>query len=254
MITPYTLTTVLGVCAAVFVWAVLRRSGQADSLSMPPRRLALLLVLGAGGAGLGAKLAFLLAEGWAHRDDPTALLTGKSITGALLGGYVGIELGKRVVGHKAYTGDYFAIAVPVGIAIGRLGCCLEGCCPGVMLGSSRWWAWTDATGQPRWPSQPAEFAFNVAFVVWAVLANRTGSYAGNRFHIYLLAYGTFRFLHEFARDNPAFAGPIGGYHLIALATAGTGALALRKRLGKQRATSAGSLLLDPVRQPPRERP
>ena len=40
---------------------------------------------------------------------------------------------------------------------------------------------------------------------------------GQRFHIYLIAYGVFRFFHEFLRDTPAILGPFSGYQIAALA-------------------------------------
>ena len=53
-------------------------------------RLVLIYVAALTGAFVGAKLVYLGAEGWLHWHDPNRwviLATGKSITGALLGGY-----------------------------------------------------------------------------------------------------------------------------------------------------------------------
>jgi hypothetical protein len=48
----------------------------------------------------------------------------------LPGGCGGVELGKRVVGYTATTGDRFAVIAPVSIVSGRVGCLLHGCCLG----------------------------------------------------------------------------------------------------------------------------
>jgi prolipoprotein diacylglyceryltransferase len=44
-----------------------------------------------------------------------------------------------------------------------------------------------------------------------------------------MAYGAFRFAHEFLRDDARWAGPVGGYHVIALAMIAVGAWMYGKR-------------------------
>jgi len=102
------------------------------------------------GAFLGAKLVYILAEGWLHWDAPDRwlqLATGKSVLGALLGGYVAVELAKKWLGYAGTTGDWFAFIAPIGIMIGRVGCFFHGCCVGVVC-ESRWYALKDAQGAP----------------------------------------------------------------------------------------------------------
>jgi len=215
--TSYVLTTVLGLAATAAVWRIAapRREGRMD-----PRLLA--VYAGAlAGAYLGAKLAFLLAEGWHHRGNWIALLSGHSVTGALVGGVLGVELAKSIVGYREGTGDLFALTVPLALAIGRVGCIAAGCCPGVECEPS-WWTVTDAHGHARWPAAGAELAFNLSFWAWAIVATRCGWIPGQRFNAYLVAYGSFRFAHEFARDDARWWGPLGGYHLAALAIVAAG--------------------------------
>ncbi|MEO8354105.1 MAG: prolipoprotein diacylglyceryl transferase family protein [Chthoniobacteraceae bacterium] len=85
------------------------------------------------GAFLGANLVYLAAEGWMFWDSPqrwVIFATGKTILGALLGGYAAVELAKHLLNYTAVTGGRFAMVVPVGIVLGRIGCLLHGCCPG----------------------------------------------------------------------------------------------------------------------------
>jgi phosphatidylglycerol---prolipoprotein diacylglyceryl transferase len=100
----------------------------------------LLIYIGAlCGAFLGAKLAYLLAEGWLDIGQPNLWLrwaTGKSVLGGLLGGYAGVEWTKKLVGHRASTGDAFALVLPVGLFLGRIGCHLHGCCQGSPVGAA----------------------------------------------------------------------------------------------------------------------
>ena len=214
----YALTTVAGILVTAFLWRRLARSeGRA-----PDDRLYAVYGGALAGAYLGAKLAFLFAEGWQHRDDWMALLSGHSVTGALLGGVAGVELAKKITGYRSATGDLFAVTVPLALAIGRIGCMAAGCCLGVECSAS-WWTVADAHGHARWPAPVAELAFNVLFLGWALCAWRFGWQRGQRFNVYLMAYGAFRFAHEFMREDARWAGSFGGYHVVALAIAATGA-------------------------------
>lgn len=243
----YLLTTLAGVAITAVVWAWLSRvqagrEGRARDARMPIIYAAALC-----GAYLGAKVAFLFAEGWHFRDNWMALLSGHSITGALLGGTVAVEAVKHAFGYTRSTGDLFAVTVPLAVAIGRVGCVAAGCCLGVECGpayADAWWAMHDAHGHARWPAPLVELAFNVAFVAWALAAWRYDWQRNQRFNIYLMAYGAFRFTHEFLRDDSRWWGAWGGYHLVALAIAATGVWMYVRRqkiaLGMQVPFSAGA--------------
>ena len=144
------------------------------------------------------------------------LLVGKTITGALLGGYGAVEWAKRRVGYLEPTGDYFAAVVPIGLMLGRVGCYTHGCCLGSEMHAS-WFTLADSEGLHRWHAVPAEFLFNLIMLgfAWACIHRRW--FKNQVFHVYLMAYGTFRFSHEFLRDTPDLLGPISGYHVAALA-------------------------------------
>ncbi len=177
-----------------------------------------------GGAFLGAKLAYLFAEGW--RDWPmpdrwSRLLSGKSVVGGLLGGYAGVEAVKRLAGYTKHTSDLFALVVPLGIALGRVGCWLQGCC----LGKPTTLAFpvaTDRAGVARWPASQVELVFQlVIFGVFLVL-RRNAFFKGRLIFLYFAAYGTFRFLHEFMRDTPPLVAGVTGYQILSLVTAAIG--------------------------------
>jgi prolipoprotein diacylglyceryltransferase len=105
---------------------------------------------------------------------------------------------------------------------------IAGCCQGRECEPS-WWTVADAHGHARWPAAQAEMAFNLVFLAWALCAWRFGWMRGQRFNIYLMAYGAFRFAHEFARDDSRWAGPFGGYHVLAIAILATGGWMFAKR-------------------------
>jgi prolipoprotein diacylglyceryltransferase len=57
-----------------------------------------------------------LAEQWLYGN--------RSILSGLVGAYVGAIVAKRLCGYRLSTGDLFAPAVAIGMAIGRVGCLL----------------------------------------------------------------------------------------------------------------------------------
>ena len=82
------------------------------------------------GALLGAKILVLLQHIYlAGQNWPQFLLLsiqGKTIVGALLGGLIGCEWTKKIIGVTKSTGDVFVYPLIVATAIGRIGCFLTG--------------------------------------------------------------------------------------------------------------------------------
>lgn len=220
--TAYGWLMLAGIFVGIIFWSRLARRDE---------RLLLIYISALVGAFLGAKLVYLGAEGWLHWHDANRwviLATGKSITGALLGGYLAVEIAKRLLNFPGTTGDWFAVIVPVGIMLGRVGCFLNGCCLGRVCEPS-WFTLNDVHGVARWPAVPLEFLFN-ALMLGVILLLRWGRIApGQLFHIYLMAYGIFRFFHEFLRDTPQILGPISGYQVASLALVGLGAAGFMSR-------------------------
>jgi phosphatidylglycerol---prolipoprotein diacylglyceryl transferase len=240
----YPLGAVLGLLLSAWGWERAVLPGQAPSTRQRHAIFAGCVL----GAVVGAKLGFLFAEGLDIVRNPEldaqmralALLHGKTVTGALLGAYAGVELAKRRVAYQQATGDSFALLAPLSLAIARLGCWAQGCCLGLPLPAAAW-TLTDQSGVPRWPAVPLEFAFNLAFLGWVAFVlwrRRPGVPArlqGQLFHVYLIAYGLFRFAHEFMRATPHWIGPWSGYHLLALAIVALGAVGFARRAVSSRA-------------------
>ena len=102
--------------------ALRRRAG--DTVIVPYRWAT--LSCAAAGAALGARGLAWLADPDATYDLSSVLLGGKTIVGGLIGGLVGVELVKLAMGIRRSTGDLYAPALAVAIAIGRIGCLLTG--------------------------------------------------------------------------------------------------------------------------------
>ena len=201
----------LGVLAAtlVFVHEARRRGNTDDRL--------LIVVTGAlvGGAvfmRLGTWLQHLdlrenatLAEQWAYGN--------RSILGGLVGAWLGVHVAKRLCGYRLRTGDLFAPAVAIGMAVGRIGCLLTEL-PGTPT-CTGWGITLDSTeaarlggpaGVPLHPSFGYEIVFHLlAFAVLGGWLRHRDLPPGETFVWYVAAYGAFRFLVEFVRGNEVVA-------------------------------------------------
>jgi prolipoprotein diacylglyceryltransferase len=129
----------------------------------------------AAGAALGARLLAWLANPEATYDLPGVLLGGKTIVGGLIGGLIGVELVKWSMGIRRSTGDLYAPALAVAIAIGRVGCLLTGIADDTSgRPTSLPWGMDLGDGVSRHPTQLYEIVVLAAMVVplWR-LARRT---------------------------------------------------------------------------------
>jgi len=219
---PYSWLLLGGIAVSLLVWSRIAKRDE---------RLLFIYVAALVGAFLGAKIVYLLAEGWLDWHQPNRwmrLATGKTIIGGLLGGYGAVKLAKMFVGYKSATGDWFALIAPLGIIMGRIGCWLHGCCQGNECRPA-WYSMDDARGVSRWPAVPVEIAFNLLALIAFTVMRKRRVLPGQLFHLYLIAYGLFRFAHEFVRATPRVPGPLSGYAMAALATAGFGAVMFWKR-------------------------
>jgi phosphatidylglycerol:prolipoprotein diacylglycerol transferase len=225
--TAYGWLMLAGIFVSIAFWSRVARRDE---------RLVLIYIAALAGAFIGAKIVYLAAEGWLHWHDENRwieLATGKSITGALLGGYAAVEIAKRFLKYRGVTGDWFALIVPLSIMLGRVGCILHGCCLGRTCDPA-WFTMTDAAGVPRWPAALVELLFNALMLGVALFLRSRKILPGQLFHIYLIAYGTFRFAHEFLRATPEILGPISGYQIAALAIVALGVFGFWQRKKEQR--------------------
>ena len=152
--TAYGWLMLAGIFVSIVFWSRLARRDE---------RLVLIYVAALAGAFLGAKLVYLGAEGWLHWHDANRwviLATGKSITGALLGGYLAVEIAKQLLKYDGATGDWFAVIVPVGIMLGRIGCLINGCCLGNVCECKSGSRSTTSTASRAGRPSPVEFLFN----------------------------------------------------------------------------------------------
>lgn len=174
-----------------------------------------------GFAMLGGMLFYVFVtytpeEIWALiRAGNWTALSGIVFYGAVIGGIIGAFLGSKVA--KDDLRDYMDIIVPLiplGHAIGRIGCFCAGCCYGRPTDSPIGIVYTHPvtdtpTGIPLLPVPLFEAAFNLLlFGFLMVLSARTRSRYLTTFW-YCLLYGAGRFVLEFFRYD-SIRGMAGG--------------------------------------------
>ena len=194
-------------------YAVFRsvRSRQGDIVSEPQRWT--VLAAAAVGALLGSRLLGL-AEQW-----PTVLAAwragrvwalllspgGKTIVGGLLGGWLGVEIVKRMSGIRRRTGDLFVLPLCVGIAVGRVGYLLAGFADDTYGKPTNLpWAIDLGDGIGRHPVQLYEILFLI--LVGVLLSANFRLPEGARFRIFLAAYLAWRIAVDFLKTQPLVHG------------------------------------------------
>ena len=207
--------TLLGILvAAALVLFESRRRGMAD------RRMATIAVGALVGAAIGARLGnwwLYLTSGGSLTLPGLLVESGKTVLGGLVGAYLGVLVTKRLIGYRTKTGDIFAPAVALGIAVGRIGCFLT-----EQIGTPTTMPWGFlppestlnripncpgcASGVAMHPSFLYEIVFFlVLFAVLQWLRPRLHHIPGELFKVFLASYVGFRFAVEFVRGNPELA-------------------------------------------------
>lgn len=174
------------------------------------------------GGALGSRLLYWFedpTETLARLDDPAFLLGGKTVVGGLIGGLVGVELTKKVLGVSGRTGDLFALPLAVGIAIGRVGCFLAGL-PDRTFGTetSLPWGVDFGDGVHRHPAQLYEALFLAGLAAVLASAARRPHAQGGIFRLFMMAYLTFRVLVDAIKPDPRLALGLSAIQWAALLT------------------------------------
>ena len=201
---------VLGYVSAYLIYRRMRaRNG--DVLAEPDRWT--VIAAAAVGALVGSR-SLGLAEQWpallaaARSGRLLAALVapgGKTVVGGLLGGWLAVEIIKRVKGIRNRTGDIFAVPLCVGIAVGRVGCFLAGLADDTYGKPTRLpWAVDFGDGIGRHPVQLYEILF---LALLAFLLTRGGPLKeGVRFCMFLAGYLAWRLAIDFIKPQPLIAG------------------------------------------------
>ena len=161
------------------------------------------------GAVLGSKLSYLLYQpaAWdAFVAHPFTALSGQSIVGGLLGGWLGVEIAKWFSGVKHSTGDAFIRPILLGLIIGRIGCFIAGQYDETSgLPTTLFWGYDYGDGIKRHPTQLFDIALAlVGLALTPALLRLTATRSGLAFKIFMAAYFWFRFWVDFLKPAPTY--------------------------------------------------
>ncbi|MDD5678168.1 MAG: prolipoprotein diacylglyceryl transferase [Kiritimatiellae bacterium] len=152
---------------------------------------------------IGARIAYVLANLDYFNQDLTLII--RVDQGGLIyyGGFIGAALAAiiyaraRRVPFRSFA-DFVITALPLGQAIGRIGCFLNGCCYGTP-GTPPWSVVVD--GVERHPTPLYETIFCMAIYGILLWYYRKRPRSGRVFALYLILYPMGRFLLEFWRGD-----------------------------------------------------
>ena len=134
------------------------------------------------------------------------------------GGFLGVLVAMLLFGRKSnrtffQVTDYIAPLVPTGLAAGRLGNFINGELPGRIIADpsnipwAMWFPQVDRLPTARHPSQLYQLALEglLLFVILWIYSRKPRPVAAVS-AVFLIGYGSFRFLAEFTREPDSFLG------------------------------------------------
>ncbi len=238
----YGLMYLVGFAAA---WWLGRRRAQRPGSGWRAEELGDLIFYCAMGAVLGGRIGYVLfyQPGY-YLSHPAAILQAWQGGMSFHGGLIGVLLACWLFGRKTGRGffavtDFVAPLVPTGLLAGRLGNFINGELWGRVTDLPWGMIFADAGALPRHPSQLYQAALEggLLFVIlWVYSARPRPVMAVSG--VFLVGYGTLRFIGEFAREPDAFLGfvafdwlTMGQLLCLPMLAAGAVLLALSRRHG-----------------------
>lgn len=157
------------------------------------------------GAGIGNKLLFLIEvpQAW-NEFGMMSLAIGQTIVGGMIGGLVGIEIAKKIVGIRYSTGDLFIVPFCIGLIVGRMGCFLAGLNDGTFgVATSLPWGIDFGDGIPRHPTQVYDMLWAMAMLVFVHFTYpKLRQVSGLSFKLLFMSYLLWRLLIDGLKPVP----------------------------------------------------
>jgi len=190
LLTPGEIFTALGylVGALVFYLAAKERKLATDGMQT-------LALIGFAAGIMGAKITQFAFSGG---EGGSLLASGRALLGGVIFGWLGVGIAKRRMGIHRSTGDLFALALPAGEAVGRIGCFLNPCCIGTKCDLP--WA-VQQVGELRHPVQLYSAGVSALIFAFLWIKRKSLPQEGDLFRLYLVLFGISRFGLEFLRDG-----------------------------------------------------
>jgi phosphatidylglycerol---prolipoprotein diacylglyceryl transferase len=195
------------------------RKKQHDVIPLPNR---VWIIIGAiFGALLGSRILGSLERPYELLRTDNILLhiySNKTVVGGFLGGLIGVELTKKIVGEKKASGDLFAFPMILALCIGRLGCFSMGVYEEAYgLPTSLPWGMNLGDGISRHPASLYEIIF--LLLLWLALSRLQHSFTfgnGALFKLFMISYLLFRFALDFIKPHYPFVLDLSSIQLACL--------------------------------------
>ena len=131
----------------------------------------------------------------------------KTVLGGFLGGLLGVELVKKIIGEKRASGDLFVYPMILALIIGRMGCFSMGVYEETYgLPTALPWGMHLGDSKLRHPVCLYEILFLMLFWISLVqLGKKYQLQMGARFKLFMIAYCVFRLLLDFIKPHYTFS-------------------------------------------------
>lgn len=174
------------------------------------------------GAVLGSRLLGALENPLAllHSENPLLYIyQNKTIIGGLLGGLIGVESIKKVIGERQSSGDLFVYPLILAMIIGRIGCFSMGVYEETYgVATSLPWGMELGDGVIRHPVSIYEIIYLLllaGMLYW--IQKKYTLVSGARFKLFMIAYLLFRFMLDLIKPGYRYAFGLGSIQLACLA-------------------------------------
>mgnify|MGYP000388872400 CR=1 FL=1 len=195
------------------------RKKQSDHISEPNRIWIII------GAAAGALLFSRLLGALEHPKNLLStdhvllyLYTNKTIVGGLLGGLMGVELTKKLIGETKSSGDLFTYPLVLAMMIGRIGCFSMGIHEETYGIETSWPTGMNlGDGLLRHPVSLYEIAALWLFwIAMLQIERRIVLKEGLRFQFFMIYYLLFRFILDFIKPGYTYFWGIGSIQLTCI--------------------------------------
>ena len=200
-------------------WQILKRIARSQTSPVHPHQFDQLLNYVLFGVILGGRFGYVLFyKPLAYLSDPLAIFRLWEGGMAFHGGFIGVIVAVWLFAyrhklHHLALGDMIALVAPLGLFFGRIANFINGELYGRVTSHPIGMIFPHAGTEPRHPSQLYEAGLEglvLGLVLWgAWRAGLAQKYKGSLIALFLIGYGTARFIVEFYREADAH---IGLYH------------------------------------------
>lgn len=191
----------IGIFIAMRYYAFLRKRNKSTLSTLQSFGIIIGALIG---ALIGSKLVGTLENPRAFLEAENPFLffwTSNTIVGGLTFGLIGVELTKKIIGHKESTGDLITFPLILAMIIGRIGCFLTGVYEQTYgIETTSIFGMDLGDGLLRHPVALYEIVYLI--LLWIVLKFVQRKYtlpSGYIFQLFMLSYFLFRYCLDFIK-------------------------------------------------------